>query len=69
MELDLVLGQQVYWHGYDAIVRHIEGDSITIEMLNGEMQGDLIAVDSEELAEQNEDLVISQEDEDLIFNS
>ena len=52
-DLDISIGQAITWHGADGCIMSIDGDSIVIEVM-----GETILTDADELAEQNEDLII-----------
>lgn len=56
-DLDIVVGQTIAMHGYDCIVREVEASGIVVEYPNGEIKWE----DVEEVAEQNEDLILEEE--------
>lgn len=64
MNIDIAVGQMVAWHGYDAKVIYFDGSSVYLEMLEGEMEGEVTMVSYDELIEQNEDLVIDWEEDE-----
>lgn len=58
MELDIVRGQIVAMHGYNCIVRHYDDEGAYLEYPNGEERYELF----EDIAEQNEDLILEEEE-------
>lgn len=60
MNLDIVRSQIVAMHGYDCIVRSVDEDGAVLEYPNGEQRYEY----AEDIAEQNEDLVILDDEGD-----
>lgn len=56
LELDIKVGDTIDWHGCDAIVKDIDNSLYTLEVC-----GEEVVADEEEIAEQNEWAILSEE--------